>query len=405
MQLCMNRRRVCAIGPIALLGCWIAWCLPATGQTPSGSGTVLTIAGSGMFPGFAGDGGAAVNATLSGPEGLAIGRDGTIYFSDASNYRIRQIKPGSGIISTMGGTGPPPPGTFLLDGPNGDGGAAIGAQLGPVDSLAIDRQRNILYLSSAVLDRVRQVNLNTGVISNFAGVGMFSPYPAHIFGDNGPASGAFFLSTDGVAVGANHDVYITDSSRSRLHSVSDATGIISPLAGANDAFGNPKNVTAGNGGLASQASLGFVTRVTVDPLGNIFILDPGGGTNLAWTVRRIDATSRIIDKVAGGGTVTPGASGPATSFNFNGLGDMALDESGNLFISDQTQIFKVNLSTGQLAPYAGGATADFSGDGGPAADARFHQVLGMTVAPGGGLFIRTAPAVDQFPQRRFHRHE
>ena len=385
MQFGMNRRRVCALRWIAVLGCWFAWCLPAPGQTPSGSGTVLTIAGSGMSPGFAGDGGAAVNATLSGPEGLAIGRDGTIYFIDTSNFRVRQIKPGTGVISTVAGKGPPP-GGVLLDGPNGDGGAAIGAQLDALESVAIDRQRNTLYLSSIDLSRVRQVNLTTGIISNFAGGGSTAD-PANRWGDNGPAAGAVFLGVDGVAVGTNHDVYITDSFRSRLHKVSDATGIISPLAGINDAFGNPKHTTAGNGGLANQASLGFVRRVTVDPLGNLFILDPGGGTNLAWTVRRIDATSRIIDKVAGGGTVTPGASGPATSFNFNGLGDLALDESGNLFISDQTQIFKVNLSTGQLAPYAGGATADFSGDGGPAANARFHEILGMTVAPGGGLFV------------------
>ena len=47
----------------------------------------------------------------------------------------------------------------------------------------------------------------------------------------------------------------------------------------------------------------------------------------------------------------------------------------------------MDLGTGQLSPFAGAANAGFSGDGGPALDARFNSIGGLTLAPGGGLLI------------------
>ena len=79
----------------------------ARAQVPAASGTVLTIAGTGGggIGGFSGDGGPAANATLADPSGLAIGPDGTLYFSDTSNFRIRAIAPATGIITTVAGNG------------------------------------------------------------------------------------------------------------------------------------------------------------------------------------------------------------------------------------------------------------------------------------------------------------
>ena len=50
-------------------------------------------------------------------------------------------------------------------------------------------------------------------------------------------------------------------------------------------------------------------------------------------------------------------------------------------------MFKVDLGTGQLSLFAGAANGDFSGDGGPALDARFNNIGGLAIAPGGGLLI------------------
>jgi DNA-binding beta-propeller fold protein YncE len=66
-------------------------------------GTISTIAGTGAA-GFSGDGGAAAEATLDGPDGLALADDGTLFVADRNNARIRTIDP-AGTIATLAGSG------------------------------------------------------------------------------------------------------------------------------------------------------------------------------------------------------------------------------------------------------------------------------------------------------------
>ena len=66
-------------------------------------GSFRIVAGTGKA-GFSGDGGSAVHAQLDTPRGMAIGHDGTLYFADEGNNRIRAVAPG-GIISTVVGNG------------------------------------------------------------------------------------------------------------------------------------------------------------------------------------------------------------------------------------------------------------------------------------------------------------
>ncbi|MGH8896178.1 MAG: NHL repeat-containing protein [Egibacteraceae bacterium] len=67
------------------------------------SGTITTVAGTGT-QGFSGDRGPATAANLSGPDGVAIAADGTLYIADSSNHRVRKVDP-SGIITTVAGRG------------------------------------------------------------------------------------------------------------------------------------------------------------------------------------------------------------------------------------------------------------------------------------------------------------
>jgi len=76
-------------------------------------------------------------------------------------------------------------------------------------------------------------------------------------------------------------------------------------------------------------------------------------------VRRIDAVTGIITRIAGGGTNVPGT-GPATNMNLGEIRDLAVSDSGQLFIAGVNQVFQVDLATGQLSPFAGGTNAAFS---------------------------------------------
>jgi sugar lactone lactonase YvrE len=66
--------------------------------------TIHHVAGTGE-QGYSGDGGAAHNATLGGPKGLALSPDGSLYVADTENHVIRRINLARGSIETVLGTG------------------------------------------------------------------------------------------------------------------------------------------------------------------------------------------------------------------------------------------------------------------------------------------------------------
>ena len=100
-----------------------------------GSGVIETVAGTGRY-GFYGDGGPARAADLADPTALAVDRDGTIYFSDLGNHRIRAIDP-RGTIRTVAGNG--------LGGPPEDGEALRGA-VGEVIAVAIAPDDAVIFM-------------------------------------------------------------------------------------------------------------------------------------------------------------------------------------------------------------------------------------------------------------------
>ncbi|MCU0771339.1 MAG: hypothetical protein MUE94_06165 [Verrucomicrobia bacterium] len=342
-------------------------------QAPAASGTVITIAGKGVF-GFSGDGGPATNAAFREPYGMAIGPDGTLYIADNGNYRIRAIAPATGIITTVAGNG-----TF---GDTGDGGPATNATISGVTSIAVDRARRALYLCDSDNNRVRKVNLTNGLISNYAGTGLAG---FGFSGDGGPATSAWFALPETVCTDGAGRLSISDVFNDRVRQVNPVTGIITTIAGIGYlGSGGNTGVTAGDGGPATSASLS-PRRLTADRAGNVFVQD-------TWTnsVRRIAAATGLITTVAGGGTNIPG-SGPATSMALGDFSDLVVSsDAGKLYIADNTRVFVVDLATGQLAPFAGGTNGGFSGDGGPALDARFNFISSLALAPGGGLLIASS---------------
>jgi sugar lactone lactonase YvrE len=107
-------------------------------------GIIRTIAGTGA-EGFSGDGGPATAAQIGGPYGLAVGADGSVYFADHGNHRIRKILPDGTIITVAGG---------------GDNGVRVGparnAELVEPVGIAIDAAGG-LYLTDRSANRVYRV--------------------------------------------------------------------------------------------------------------------------------------------------------------------------------------------------------------------------------------------------------
>jgi sugar lactone lactonase YvrE len=115
-------------------------------------GTLHIVAGTGTA-GFSGDGGKATAARIDATEPLmAVDSDGSLFFANQANNRIRKISP-DGMISTVVGGGPvfPDPGSFA-----GDGGPATAARLRGTWGLAIDAAGNLLF-SDTGNGRIRKV--------------------------------------------------------------------------------------------------------------------------------------------------------------------------------------------------------------------------------------------------------
>src|SRR5204862_317026 len=180
-------------------------------KVAAATGIITTVAGNGVF-GFAGDGGAATSASLSGPVGVAVDAGGNLYIADNWNNRIRKVAAATGIITTMAGNGNP---TFA-----GDGGAATSASVYVPTGVALDASGN-LYIADYGNQRVRKVDAASGIITTVAGNG--SPAFA---GDGGAATSASLNSPVSVALDASGNLYVADQGNHRIRKVAAATGII-----------------------------------------------------------------------------------------------------------------------------------------------------------------------------------
>ena len=137
--------------------------------------------------GYSGDGGAATNAQLYYPEGVAVDASGNLFIADFNNQRVRMVGT-NGIISTVAGKG--------ALGFSGDGGAATNAQLIRPEGLVVDASGNLFIADTITTASARWEP--TGLSPRWRAMGPVSGYS----GDGGGATNAALYHPGGVAVDA-----------------------------------------------------------------------------------------------------------------------------------------------------------------------------------------------------------
>jgi hypothetical protein len=125
-----------------------------------GTNGIITTAAGKQGDGYSGDGGAATNATLNFPAGVAVDAFGNLFIADTDNNRIRMVGTNGVIITVAGKT---------AGGYSGDGGPATNANLNQPSGVAVDSFGN-LFIADSNNRRVREVAIN-GIISTVAGTG------------------------------------------------------------------------------------------------------------------------------------------------------------------------------------------------------------------------------------------
>lgn len=272
------------------------------------NGIISNFAGSGTM-GYSGDGGPAIDARLYFPDRIAFDHAGNLYIVDQVGATIRKVAV-NGIITTLVNN-------YGTQGFSGDGGPLINAQLNNITAIAFDKADN-MYISDYYNQRIRKVN-TAGIITTFAGIGV-----AGYSGDGGPATNAKLNNPWGLAFDAADNLYVSDPGNGRIRKITPS-GIISTYAG------NGTRGYSGDGGPANLAQMYGPLDCAMDQNGNLYVED-----ELNYAIRKISPVG-IITTLAGNGTEGyTGDGGPATVAQLSDLRGISVDDVGNVYVVHRT---------------------------------------------------------------------
>jgi sugar lactone lactonase YvrE len=268
------------------------------------------------------------------------------------------------MIVTVAGNG--------TQGFNNDGIAATAAQLNNPYNVAVDNPGNI-YIADYDNNRIRKVSIASGLISTIAGTGV-----AGYSGDQGPAISAMIKQPRGIVVDGTGNVYFSDQGNFRIRKI-DASGTITTVAGTG------QQGYSGNGGLATLAQIKSSHSLAIDPNGDLVIAD-------TWNhcIRKVIMSTGNIITIAGTGSAGfSGDNGLATLATLKYPTGIAIDGSGNIYITDQenNRIRKVSATDSLIYTIGGTGIAGYSGDNGPAIAAELNSPVGLAVDAPGNIYI------------------
>lgn len=271
------------------------------------------------------------------------------------------------VVSTIAGNGSA---TY-----SGDSGQAIIAGLNQPSRVALDGAGNLI-ITDRYNNRIRKLNLNTGIITTIVGTGVpgFS-------GDGGPATAAQINSPAQTIVDAQGNLWISDSQNQRIRKVITSTGFITTVAGNGAAGYN------GDGIAATSAKLYNPYDMIVDAQGNLFFSDRSNNR-----VRKVDVNTNIITTIAGNGSASYSGNGnAATAAGINNPIGLTADSSRNMYIGDYGNkvVRRIDGVTGIITTFAGTGVIGYSGDGGPANLAQISNAATVEVDKTGNSLLIT----------------
>jgi hypothetical protein len=249
------------------------------------SGKLTTFAGSGVMGASDGTG---LSAQFSGPNALAIDEAGNIFVGEQNNG-LREIT-SAGLVSTII--------------------AKYNFKLNDVSAITVDKNGNIFLARGQIILKMDP----SGVATTFAGGGARPPFE----GDNGIGTEAYFGLISGLAVDNNGVLYVSELEYNRIRKITPDAVVTTFSSG----------VTFGSHGEPIY-EFDHPAQIAIDKAGNIFVAD--GGHNL-------------IKKIAGDGSVATIAGtgqlgtqdGPLLQASFSSPHGIAVDNAGNIYVSDGT---------------------------------------------------------------------
>lgn len=322
------------------------------------TGVVTTIAGTlGSSGSTDGDGSVA---TFTDLQGIVVSVDGkTLYVNDQHRVRALQFNPGTTTYTVSTYVGAPVGNAFSI-------GHAIGLAMG---------SSNKLFLSDRDSDTIQQVTNTGGTVANstYAGVSPPSsetPLPGYV---EGVQTAARFSSPSGLALDASGNLLVADQANSLVRKVSP-TGITSAMAG----LASTPGIANGPG---PSARLSAPNGLATDNSGNTYIVD-----STANTVRVISPAG-IVSTLAGTANVTGSADGTGTAATFNNPNGVAVDGSGNLYVTDTGNSTIRRISPTGVVTTLAGKVGNSGNTDGKGSAALFSNPQGIAVSKSGVVYV------------------
>ncbi len=238
---------------------------------------LTTVAGNGER-GYFGDGGPATAAALNMPHEVQFDRAGHMYIAERDSHVIRRVEVGTGIISTVAGTG--------TAGFSGDGRLGKDAQLRQPHSIALDRSGSLLICDIGN-QRIRRLRLDNGVIDTYGGTGEPKAPPPP---DRAPVRGTALNGPRTMAVAPNGDVYLALREGNAIYRIDAKTETLHRLAGTGE------QGYSGDGGPGLSAKIAGPKGLAYSGDHQLYIADTENHV-----IRGLDLSSGLMSTVLGSG--------------------------------------------------------------------------------------------------------
>ncbi|MCP1310834.1 fibronectin type III domain-containing protein [Paenibacillus tyrfis] len=321
------------------------------------------------------------------PNGVAVDSSGNVYVADTGNHRIQKLTAATGVWSEWKSSG-------------GGSGSGLGEFSGPA-RVSVDSSDNV-YVADTGNHRIQKLTAATGVWSEWKRSG----------GGSGSGLGEFSNPSE-VAIDGSGNIYVADAGNHRIQKLTIATGVWSEwkrsAGGAGSGLGefnNPKGVAvdgSGNvyvadsnnervqkldissnswsewiyiGGVIGKGlgEFKYPNGVAVDSSGNVYVAADYGNHR----IQKLDASTRVWSEWG----KSNGQFGSGLG-EFDGPTDVAVDSSGNVYVSDfyNHRVQKLTVATGAWSEWKK------SGGGAGSGLGQFNYPSGVAVDGDGNVYV------------------
>ena len=272
--------------------------------------------------------GSKYDTTFSKPFDIVVDSDGNLYVADSLNHQIKKVST-NGTVTVFAGNGT----SALID------GTGTNASFNNPIGLAIDSSNNI-YVADYKNHSIRKITPQ-GVVTTIAGSGTNGN------SDGDVSTASFYYPTD-IALDSNGNIFVTDFYNYKIRKITPA-GVVSTFAGSGKS-GNKD-------GSGIEASFNLPNSLAIDSDDNIYVADLKNNK-----IRKVTKEG-VVTTYAGSGAEGLYNSADKLEANFNKPTDLALDNDGNLYVSDYVNhVIRIIKKDGGVESYAGtGIDSDSDG--------------------------------------------